>query len=260
MKNLIACYFLLLFISACNSGTDKTRKVALTDTLSYAYDSVKVNSKSTTRVIDTAKASISFPIFKNDTLNQFIKRKVFDFFAKEEPATSYQDIANSFIKGYEDFLSENPETQQSWFLIIKINVLEQTPNYLSLKYIHSDYAGGAHGNTTISFLNYNPKTNTQITIDSLIQKEKMEALIQIAEGIFRKNEKLTATEPLDEKYFFEKGKFVLAQNFHVTDMGLIFLYNPYEIKPYSEGYTELTIPFSALKTIAKPNTILTTPL
>ncbi len=260
MKNLVVCFFLFLAISACQNGKDKAKQANKKDTLSYSYDSVRVNSKNIPNSIDTAKASITFPVFKNDTLNQFIKRKVFDFFAEEEPATSYQDVANSFIKGYDSFVSENQGTQQSWFLIIKINVLKQTSNYLSLKYIHSDYAGGAHGNTNISFLNYNTKTNTMLTLDSLIEKGKMEALIQVAEGIFRKNEKLTPTETLTDNYFFDKGKFALAQNFHVTDAGLVFLYNPYEIKPYSEGYTELIVPFSALKKIAKPNTILTTPL
>ncbi|MBC7617065.1 MAG: DUF3298 domain-containing protein [Pedobacter sp.] len=266
MRNLIAYIFLLFTISACNSGKGTTKetnkKIALTDTLAYAYDSVKVYSKNIPKanlnLIDTAKASISFPVFKNTTLNQLIKRKVFDFFAEEEQVTSYQDIADSFIKGYDGFISENPETPQSWFLIIKISVLHQTSNYLALKYIHSDYAGGAHGNTNISFLNYNTKTNTMLTLDSLIQKGKMEALVNTAEVIFRKNEKISPIEPLEGKYFFDRGKFALAQSFHVSDKGLVFLYNPYEIKAYAEGYTELTVPFSALIEIAKPNTILTT--
>ena len=80
----------------------------------------------------------------------------------------------------------------------------------------------------------------------------------VALFIFRKNEKLSATEPLEERYFFDKGKFALAQSFYVNDKGLVFLYNPYEIKAYAEGYTELIVPFSALKAIAKSNTILTT--
>jgi len=261
MKNSLAFLFLLLTISACQNGTDQKGKtvIAASDTLTYTYDSVRVNSKNIPKkVVDTPNAVISYPVFKNDTLNQFIKRQVFNYFAKEEPVTSYQAIADSFIKGYDDFVSTNKDTQQAWFLIIKINVLKQSENYLALKYIHSDYAGGAHGNTTISFLNYNPKTNQEITLDSLIQTGKMATLTNIAEVIFRKNEKLNATESLEEKYFFDKGKFSLAQNFYVSNKGLVFLYNPYEIKAYAEGYTELIIPFEAIKNIARPNTILTT--
>ena len=267
MKNYsFIILIILIAFSACQNDKDKAKEAAneqsVTDTLNYAYDSVKVYSKHIPKgnesFIDTAKASISYPVFKNDSLNQFIKRKVFDFFAEEEQATSYQDITNSFIKGYDDFVKSNPNTPQSWFLMIKINVIKQNSSYIALKYIHSDYAGGAHGNTMISFLNYNPKTNTIITLDSLIQKGKMEELIRTAEGIFRKNEKLSTNEPLADKYFFDKGKFALAQSFYIGDKGLVFLYNPYEIKAYAEGYTELIVPFSSLKSIAKPQTILTT--
>lgn len=254
---------ILFMFLACQNAKQKTvetEKKAI-DTLSYTYDSIKVYSKylpnSNQKIIDTTKASITFPLFKNDTLNQYIKRKVFDYFDEKETATSFKDVASSFINGYDDFVKSNPGTQQSWFLIIKINVLKQTKNYISLKYIHSDYAGGAHGYTGISFLNYNPQTNTSITIDSLIQKDKMNSLIKIAERIFRKNEKLSATESLEGKYFFDKGKFTLAQNFYISDKGLVFWYNPYEIKSYAEGTTELIVPFSALKSIAK-NSILTT--
>ncbi|WP_324288612.1 RsiV family protein [Pedobacter sp. SL55] len=68
---------------------------------------------------------------------------------------------------------------------------------------------------------------------------------------------MSATEPLEQKYFFTNGKFALPKSFYVSDKGLVFLYNPYEIKAYAEGVTELVIPFSELSGIAKPQTILT---
>lgn len=255
MKNLFACFFLLLILSACQNGKDSEVDLAFT------YDTIKVESKNeftkNGTYISPGKVTIEFPVFKTDTINYFIKRQVFNFFDEKEQATSLQDIADSFIKGYDDYANQSEKVvEQPWSLMIGIRVVKRSPTYLSLKYTHYDYTGGAHGNTNISFLNYNPTTNTPITIDSLIIKGKMPALLRIAEQIFRKNEKLTPTESLEEKYFFEKGKFKLAENFHVSDQGLFFIYNPYEIKPYSEGYTELVIPFSALKAIAKPNTIL----
>ncbi|MGF1924148.1 MAG: DUF3298 domain-containing protein [Bacteroidia bacterium] len=258
MKNLLFCFLLALTISACQNDRDKT-----IESLAFTYDTVRVESKNeftpNGTYISPGKATVEFPVFKSDTINQFIKRQVFNFFAEEEQVSSYQDLAESFVKGYEDhIINSKGVVEQPWSLLITIGVLKKQANYLSLKYTHFDYTGGAHGNTAISFLNYNPTTNHVITLDSLIQGGKMDALLKIAEAVFRKNEKLSATEPLENKYFFDKGKFSLAENFHVTDNGLVFLYNPYEIKPYSEGYTELTIPLSALKGIAKPNTILTT--
>ncbi|MCY1515074.1 hypothetical protein D9M68_496500 [compost metagenome] len=248
-----------LLILACRNKENKVEQT-VPDTLAYTYDSVKVLSHYRPEKVlstDTTKAVIAFPVFKDEVINQFIKRQVLNYFAQEEPLSSFNDIAASFIRGYDDFFRSTPGTFQIWYLDIRIEVLRQQPTYLSLKYRHNDFAGGAHGNSSVSFLNYNPTTHTVITLDSLIRPDKMKDLLALAETIFRKNENLNATEPLEEKYFFEKGKFTLAQSFHVNEKGLVFLYIPYEIKPYVEGYTELIIPLASLKTIAKPNTILT---
>jgi hypothetical protein len=240
------------------TGTKETK----VDTLSYSYDSVKVYSKNTVKTnvkeTDTAKAVVQYPVFKNEELNKYIQRQVLNYFSEEDKSIfSYQEIANSFINGYDSFHTENKDTREAWFLKIGISVLHQTKNYIGLKYIHSDYAGGAHPNTNFSYINYNPNTNSAITLDSLIDKSNKGKLVRLAEAIFRKDEKLSSTAKLDGKYFFSNGAFYLPENFYVSNKGLVFLYNPYEIKAYVYGTTEIIIPFAALKEIAKPNTILT---
>ena len=265
MKKLVYLLAITTFFASCrNEKTDdKTTdsNAVKVDTLSYKYDSVKVYSKNIAKTDavprDTAKSVIKYPVFENETLNKYINRQVLDYFSEEDPTIiSYKDIASSFIKGYDSFFAENKDTPQSWYLIIDIKVLKQSSNYIALQKVHSDYAGGAHGITVTSYINYNPKTNQPITLDSLIDAKQKPKLLSIAETIFRKNEKLTPTEPLADKYFFENGKFALAQSYYVGNEGLVFLYNPYEIKAYAYGTTKLVIPFSDLKGIAKPNNIL----
>ena len=90
----------------------------------------------------------------------------------------------------------------------------------------------------------------------MVEETKIIELTAIGESIFRKDENLSSTANLENEYFFENSKFYLPQNFYISDKGLVFLYNPYEIKPYVAGTTELIIPFSSLKNIVKPNTIL----
>ena len=258
MKKLILFSFIVVLLTSCNNerNTDKTPGATdQVDTLAYTYDSVKVYSKNPVKV-DTAKAVVKYPVFKSKELNDYIERQVFNYFGEEEKVAGYQNIASSFIKGYDEFYAENKNTSESWFLLIDIKVLVQQPKYISLQYTHSDYAGGAHANTNISYLNFNPKTNQPITLDSLINTNQKSKLLSVAEAIFRKDENLTATEPLTDKYFFDKGKFSLPLSFFVGKEGLVFLYNPYEIKPFAAGITKLIIPFSQLKGIAKSNTIL----
>ena len=264
MKRIILFFGIALLFTACrnekaneqSSSTEQT----VSDTLAYSYDSVKVYSKniikSKPNLVDTTKATITYPVFKNDSLNNYLVRKVTDYIAENEQQISYEYLANSFVKGYDDFFATNKDTFQSWFLMIKISVLNQKKDYVALQYLHSDYSGGAHPNTNFAYINYNPKTNQPITLDSLIEANQKQVLTTLGESIFRKNEKLSPTASLENDYFFEKGKFYLPDNFYISDKGLVFLYNPYDIKPYVSGTTELIIPFADLKKIAKPNTIL----
>ncbi|GAB1462374.1 DUF3298 and DUF4163 domain-containing protein [Pedobacter sp.] len=266
MKKIILPLLTVSLLWACTSE-NKDKKVAHVitaenDTLTYRYDSVKVVSNNLVKLAvnkqaDTANAIVRYPVFENDSLNNYIKSQVLHYFGDEEMPTAFDDIASSFIRGYNEFYLENPGTAQWWYLLIDIKVIRQLHNYIALKYIHSDYAGGAHGNTVISYINFNPKTNQAITVDSLILPDKKVELLKIGERIFRSNENISATESLEKRYFFTNGKFSLPKNFYVSNKGLVFLYNPYEIKPYADGTTELVIPFSELSGIAKPQTILT---
>lgn len=263
MKRLILFFAVALLFTACTNEKANENNAATTqisDTLSYKYDSVKVYSKniikSENNHTDTTKAMITYPLFELDTLNKFIERQVTDYIAKDEQLASYNYLANSFVKGYDAFYADNKDTFQSWFLFINIKVLYQKKDYIALQYLHSDFSGGAHPNTNIFYINYNPTTNLSITIDSLIKADQKIELTKIGERIFRNDEKLSPTANLTERYFFENGKFFLPQNFYVNDKGLVFLYNPYEIKPYSAGTTNLVIPFAELKNIAKTNSIL----
>lgn len=265
MKKLGFLLIAITAIASCRNSEKQpssTETTAQVDTLTYTYDSVKVTSKnfvkpSTNQYADTTKAVIKYPTFKNDSLNNYIKKEVFGYISKEEKVTSYQDIATSFVKGYDDFFKEEPTTAQWWFLLIDIKVLHQSSNYIALQRTHADYTGGAHGNTMISFINFNPKNNLPVTLDSLIEPNKKAELLKVAETIFRRDKKLTATESLEGKFYFDKGIFSLPENFYISNKGVEFLYNAYEIDAYAAGITKLTIPFADLKNIAKPNSLLT---
>ena len=45
-------------------------------------------------------------------------------------------------------------------------------------------------------------------------------------------------------------------NFYITDESINYVFNPYEIAPYYMGQTEVTIPFSRIKDLLKPNSII----
>ena len=252
-------FLLMVSLMACQSE-NKSNSSNAPDTLTFTYDSVKVYTKNPKPrneiILDTAKAVITYPIFEDEHVNHFLLNKVLNTADSGKNYKSYQDYATGFIKGFVDFQKTNPSWPQTWFLQIKNTIVRQKPGYLSILSLYVDYMGGAHPNTVLSYLNYNTATHQEIPLDSLILPGSFPKLNSIAEQIFRKNEKLDPKASLKDNYFFENDTFKLNQNFTVTDQGLKFLYNPYEIKAYVFGTTELIIPFSQLKGIAKPNSLL----
>jgi len=265
MKKIGLCLLLFSFV-ACQSekkttnAADSTDLANGADPYSFTYDSVKVYAKKPVSrnpaTTDTTKAVIVYPQFKDQKTNDFVLQKTLATALPDKQYKSYQAYANGFIQDYETFIAREKEYGQTWFLEIKNKVAAQKKNYLSVLSTFVSYEGGAHPNTMLSYLNYDPQTHKEILLDSLIQPGSMSKLTAEAEKIFRKNEKLTPTANLGDNYFFKDNKFSLNNNFTVTEEGIKFLYNPYEIKAYVFGITELTVPFSTLKEIARPHSLL----
>ncbi|SDJ80776.1 Protein of unknown function [Pedobacter sp. ok626] len=263
MKKLALLFLSLSFIACQNEKkTINSSDPIETDqtSLSFTYDSVKVSSnvlvKGNENTTDTSKAVISYPVFTDQKINEFIEQKVMNLADEGEHFATYKDFTNAFIKNFDTFSKENKDYGQTWFMDAKVKVEEQNPQYLSFLLTYVNYEGGAHPNSSFTYLNYDPKSHTEIVLDSLINPGSMPELTTIAEKIFRKNEKLSPTASLKDNYFFENDKFSLNKNFSINKKGLKFLYNPYEIKAYAYGITELVIPFADLKDIAKPNSLL----
>jgi hypothetical protein len=260
---------LVSILMACQQQPDRTTETTAdsnlktevaADTLTYTYDSVKVYSKtplsSNKQVTDTAKAVVSYPVFSDTKINALVQENaLYSDNPDQKKPDSYQDIVKNFIDGFDNFKKGNETTIQTWFKDIDIKVLPQWNNYLGFAYSFVEYVGGAHMNSGLTYKNYNAQTLKLQTTDSLVKPGAKPELTKIGEQIFRKNEKLSATQNLDN-YFFDKGIFVLPENFKLSQKGITFLYNSYEIKPYSSGRTELFIPFEDIKHILQPNPIL----
>ena len=270
MKSKLAALILVTGLYACTGNkksaetSDTTAKAVVggtkTDTITYTYDSVKVYSKNkiskNKQVTDTAKAVILYPVFADAETNKFIKERVITLAGKQDVYKSYKEVAAGFIKEFDTFQATDMGSAQTWFEDISLKVVANYPNYLSILNTFADYKGGAHPNVLFTYLNYNPKTYQTITLDSLIIAEGMPKLRAVAENIFRKNEQLAPNASLSDGYFFADGVFSLPETFTVTKDGIKFLYNPYEIKAYAAGTTELIVPFSKIKDIMKESSIL----
>jgi len=227
------------------------------DSLSYQYKTLKKESKALiTADKDTIVSTIElkYPAFKNPVWNEQVKQLVFNSETEKSNYATYDEYLNAFINASLEANAEEEEYPRSWSQDINVHIEHQFAGTqtLSLSLSMYNYTGGAHPNSNLIYVNYDIFSRKIIKLSDLINPNMMARLTYIASTIFRKQEGLSPTEPL-ENYFFENQKFSLNSNFLITKKGLLFFYNPYEIRSYAEGPMELMVPYSAISTLLKIN-------
>jgi hypothetical protein len=271
MKTLLLLISFIAILSSCNKSP-KNDLETTSDTLSYVQKSFEKHSQTCVSQ-DSLCATVKFdyPEFESAKINDIIKSEIINIYHDEEDSTTtrpktFEDLAKPFVADYDVKIKEGKDFVKNankqyeggflatpWYMEAKMDVQRQTNKYLMLHTNTNWFMGGAHPISMEYYYIYNREDFKRIRLDDLFKPNFDQKLLLIAETIFRKQEKLKPADKLgeDNGYFFEKGKFILNDNFTLTETGIKFLYNVYEIKPYAAGITELEIPYTELKEILK---------
>jgi energy-converting hydrogenase Eha subunit G len=115
------------------------------------------------------------------------------------------------------------------------------------------YTGGAHGSA--GFLNYviDLKTGKLLTPEDVFGDNINELTALILHKLMEDNE-VTTIEELNEIGFFDAVTITPNDNFSITEKGITFLYNQYEIAPYVMGITEVFLPYREIKNLISKDT------
>lgn len=153
-----------------------------------------------------------------------------------EPITikTIREGIDTFNDEYNRFNADFPKSSQPWEAQIDGEIMYQSPELISLSLTSYINTGGAHGNLTISFLNFDAKTGKLIKNSDLFKN--MTDFNALANHYFENTIE-------DKDILFDPQSFKLPENIGFNNEGAILLYNAYEIGPYSEGIIEFAIPF-----------------
>jgi hypothetical protein len=155
-------------------------------------------------------------------------------------AATISEAANNFIKSYEKDKKEFPNLS-AYLAEIAITNSYSSPSILSLKTEFYSYTGGAHGNGSIKFLNFDPLTGNLIPISSIVKDKK--EFTEYAEKEFRKENRIPEGTMINSTgFWFENDKFYLPESIGISNSEIIIIYNSYEIASYADGPIELRIP------------------
>jgi hypothetical protein len=260
MKNLCLLLFVVIGLSSCQWGVLKKTAEKPVDTLHYTYKTIKERAADCGNKPDSActVVKVNYPVFDSaKTLNDTITRKLTAMFAMDgKPDSSLELMTKKFLKSYDDFKKDDSRSGMFFTLDDSVKVIHQDSSLTTLQVSGYSYQGGAHGGSFTGFINWDVKAKKNLRLDDIFAAGYHEKLTTIAEGIFRKDEKLSDTASLRDNYFFKDDKFALNENFSITPIGIKFLYNQYEIKPYAAGITELFIPYAQIKSLLQPGSVV----
>lgn len=248
----------VLFCSCSNSNrTQLSQDSVNTDTAAYTLKLIHENDEDCDSTLskDCRIIDISYPEFENQpALNDSINKRIQRIYTTETSYPSVSEMVQGLMADYRKFKTDPNFNNRVYSLISKTKVLtnDQLLGLLIESYI---YTGGAHGGSSLTFINWDPQARKQISIYDVLKPGTHDSLRVVAEKIFRKNEGISSSDPL-KQYFFEDNKFVLNENFLFTPEGIKFLYNEYEIKPYSSGRTELLIPYDSIRHFLRPESAI----
>lgn len=208
-QSVIKLVVILLFaaIVSCNSNHKKTKS-----TKQISQDSIIVSN-------DNSDIKVNYPITNYSLLDDSIQinmnKLVYEF---EKVSNS---ISDTFDRPYQMIVNNEYSKSYKKYLSVLFSVYQNT--------------GGAHGNTFFKSYLYNHKEGKLLYLKDIIPKGTFGELRRLV------REKLNAK--LSFKDFIDEGTESLADFdcFMVTDTSVVFIFQPYDVAPFSEGSQKVEI-------------------
>ena len=95
-------------------------------------------------------------------------------------------------------------------------------------------AGAAHGMYGVSYINFYIPQQKDLTLSDLLLTSKKSAINKAV----RRN----ARKVVDALYSDDTSDIEYSEDFYISNKGITFVYQPYEIGPYASGVIEITVP------------------
>jgi len=189
------------------------------------------------------------------TVNGFIKEFLINSMVMGEGENNgnVETIDTAIIEleeEFRDFIDDLNFPTPNWSLESTVDVTFSDSLYFAISMSNYSYTGGAHPNYYASKKIFNKETGELLNLLNIVKDTS--SLKKLVETNFRKEVEISPTESLSAAgFWFENDQFKLPLNIGMTNDGLEFYYNPYEVAPYAQGAIEVILPFSEIEKLLK---------
>jgi len=161
---------------------------------------------------------------------------------------------NSYRKDFRELYEKdkNSEERGAWFdnhYDIKTRTEQNADTIVNYIAEIETYEGGAHGLFTKGVINFSTNTGKPVTLTEVLLPGYEKRLNEILLDKLIKQTGSKDINGLKEKGYLYSMDMGPSQYYLINDKGITFIYNQYEIAPYSTGITELNLNWDELEDI-----------
>ena len=194
-------------------------------------------------VVDSVKKYITnafygenFKISQPDSMLVSFEKEYYDQFEKQ---------AGELYKKYHRVFN--------WEKMITMSVVFNSNYLVTLEYLRYAYSGGSHGMTNTSYDVVNLRDGSLISYRDVFSDNAEDSLSALLTNQIKNEYNISGDLSLKKAGFF-KDTIVPNRNIYVNGNGVGFVYNSYEIAPFSQGTISVFLPFNQIKGLIKKGT------
>lgn len=181
---------------------------------------------------------------KSPALQAIQESNILYFFGLEHFQGGVQDAVNESISQFmEEYIGNLDETAPRWETQMEMAVESEArvvDTLLVYTISRSSYTGGAHGMYSVNCHNYSIAGGYELALSDLFNASQQETLLGLIRNKLYEQFDVSSDEGLVAQGFFPEY-IATTENFEVTEDGITFYYNPYDIGCYALGGVEVHI-------------------
>ncbi|MBR0043084.1 MAG: DUF3298 domain-containing protein [Bacteroides sp.] len=214
-----------------------------------SIDFAFVNKATTIGAKDSINADLLSALF-GKKYQQLSPQEAIEGYAKEYVTNYRADLEPMIQKDIDNHIDKDQLT--AWYSYeqeLKGSVETYMGILLTYRTYKNEYSGGPHGMYTTEFTNLNLSTIQPILLDELFVEDYQETLTELLWYQLALDNGVETHDELEEMGYATTGELAPTENFYISEDGITFYYNVYEIAPYSMGPTQITLSYDMLEYI-----------
>jgi hypothetical protein len=136
-------------------------------------------------------------------------------------------------------------------IVLGAEVRRATPSVIVIELQSYLYSGGAHGMSSMQYVNWVPKVDKILTLNDMVLRGRMKAFEAVLKKQYMKWLETNEFAQADKEGYSKMWPFQLSDNAALMQDGIAVTFDHYVLGPYALGMPTILLPYSELKGIIK---------